>query len=448
MSKKVFTLSDNEIYDCFDAHAPISLKAIIHYTVYFGCGRYVPNSEWGRRLRYLWRIIVHGALCIASIIGTSSLSKYSTQSQLAYILIAIGWVLISAYSFIGVERSNELDSLLNELEFKCISDQRFFDTTKMKVNMVHGNLFLSSNADPAFTSLKTINRDIHNKSEDSKNEDKTASKSANKSAEDEVISVEEYFYASVHTPCVCCLLIWLSVFLTMTIHNLTFGTPLAWAHLVFCILMSGDTVYTIVSIFRWINVAQRSVHTWAYAIVEVIDKQEASILESGGVVSDDRRNFVQTLDLLHDLHNTPMACLNQRWTLILALIMMQLIIAAVGNVAFLYAPDNPAKIGNIFILIFCLLILVMLIFLSGQVTESFIIAREILRRPRILGALKSLLGDCELADMFMRFYFFEESPGLKLLGSTFSHYSSLGVMMTIFVGLTFSFGPSIAEAMA
>ena len=63
-------------------------------------------------------------------------------------------------------------------------------------------------------------------------------------------------------------------------------------------------------------------------------------------------------------------------------------------------------------------------------------------------ALKSLLGDCELADMFMKFYFFEESPGLKLLGSTFSHYSSLGVMMTIFVGLTFSFGPSIAEAMA
>lgn len=444
MSKKVFTHSVDEIYDCFDAHAPIFLKAIVHYTVYFGCGRYVPNSAWGRKLRSLWRIIVHGALCITSIIGASSLSSnYSIQSRLAYILISIDWVLISAYSYIGVKRSNELYSLLNELECKCISEKGFFHATEMKVNIVHGNLFLSSNAGPVFPSLKTIKRDIHNKNDDSENEDKAASKTA----EDEVISEEGFFYANVYTPCVCCIAIWLTVLLTMTIHNLTFGTPLAWAHLAFAILMCGDTVYAIVSIFRWINVAQHSIHTWAYAIVEVIDKEEASVLEGGGVVSD-RRNFVRILDLLHDLHNTPMACLNQRWTLILALILIQLIIAAVANVAFLYAPDNPTPIGNIFTLILCLFILVMLIFLSGQVTESFIIAREILRRPRILGALKSLLGDCEVADMFLRFYFFEESPGLKLLGSTFSHYSSLGVMMTMFVGLTFSFGPSIAEAMA
>ena len=435
-----------ESHDCFEYHAPPLVKAVLHGSSFFGWIE-EPLTESGRWLRCFWRGFVHVGVITAFVnLIVFAPPSLSAEYRFGLVVLLCCWALLSIYSYLGVKRGSEMDSLLNQLEYKCIADLGVYHATKQRVNKVHEGVFLSSKAGPAFTTLKTINQglqdmDVTGESNGLQDMDVTGESNG---AHDKLVVKEELFYASLYGPCLTVVLCWLmtlSIIIIGAVETAT-GTLEGLLFASFSMLISFDQIYTTLCVFRWINVTQHTIKAWTYAAVDIIDSTTA--MEEGRT---GLRDFLYKLDLLHDMFNTPLTVCNQRWTLILSIMIIQLVVGIVGNIVLIYAPDNTSTLATSLVILLLLFLCLFLIFESGQITESFIMAREIFRRPRIIGALKCLLGDSEQTDVMLRYYFLDESPGLKLMGTTFSHYTSLGVMMTVFIGLVFSFGPNIAEAM-
>lgn len=206
----------------------------------------------------------------------------------------------------------------------------------------------------------------------------------------------------------------------------------------------GECMYGFFILFRWINIATHSIECWSYSIVDLIDKSTYS-----GPFQESRiLNFRARLDALHDLHSVPISFLNQKLSLPLSLLLLGMVSTFCSTIAALYEPGyKDIHIGAVITLLYSLVIIVACLFVSGQITEVYTLARETIKRPRVIAALKPLVGTVEEVDMLIKYYFLDTDMGFKLLGNQHSHYGSMGVLITIFVGLMFSFGPSIALAM-
>lgn len=402
-------------------------------------------------------IIIVSAILIL-VVWSDDAELFDNEAiRVTSILFLISMVLVTTAFRLSSCRGAMYESLLYELEHKAINDLKHFRKTKERMNHAHHGLILSTKDYVMTTSLSNLDM-IHGYGD--KDDAVGTVDSMEKGGDEDVFEVrrglgEESsmrdFYAPLQLPSYIC---WSGCLVAIVIL-ISLGTDLRYTPEVrfgflivgicFIFFGFGEIMYGFISLVRWINVATHSIECWGYSVVELVDRSSCD----GAVSEAQMLNFRAKLDALHDMHAVPLAFLNQKMSTAASTAILGCLVTAMNNIANLYVPGYSSGYysSQIIMTVYMLSLAAGLVFYCGQITEAFGLARETIKRPRVIAALKPLLGSDEQVEILLKHYFLDERMGFKLLGTIFSHYTSLGVLMTLFVGILFSFGPSIAEAM-
>ena len=444
------------VEDVFEMYAPSLIRSLYHFNRCMVClgSRESPFGKSARAIFGCYYRSTVSLVCIMSFVLTSYFGSLSLGERVGMsgwvssIFLSVAMILIVASARLFSLRGAEFESLLYELEHKAIYDLHHFNKVKLNVNHAHHGLVVATLNHVTTTSLSNLDL-IHGGEE---KEDSVLSDL--EKGDEEQGSLPEYEVAAIFfSPLNFVLYVVFPSsmvgFLLLLVLSLT--EKVAALRVMFMIsavtwlfIAIGEFNYGAFMFFRWINVAVHSIECWGYSTVDLIDKSTYS----GPFQESKILNFRARLDALHDLHSVPVSFLNQKLSLPLSLLLLGMVSTFCCSIATLYEPGyKNIHTGSVIMVLYSLVIIVACLFVSGQITEVYTLARETIKRPRVIAALKPLVGTVEEVDMLIKYYFLDTDMGFKLLGKQHSHYGSMGVLITLFVGLMFSFGPSIALAM-
>lgn len=205
----------------------------------------------------------------------------------------------------------------------------------------------------------------------------------------------------------------------------------------------AEFFYALFFLLAWIRICHQSIERWHDHVIEAIeglrDPADNSIDNSA------RHSIIleRKLDNLHDRVAVIINVLNQEFSVVVSFLLLGVLFTAFS---FASLAVYSGILGMVFIVIFSILIFIFVLYVSGDITQRFIQARESFRRPSVLFALRSHFNDSwEEAVIFAKAYLFDDAMGFQLMGMPFSHTTALGFFITLSVGTLFTFGPTLVE---
>lgn len=214
------------------------------------------------------------------------------------------------------------------------------------------------------------------------------------------------------------------------------------------VIVFAEFCFALFHVMAWIRLCQMSITTWSYRVVETIESI-GGVKLANSMLPNAAQLLEAKIDVLHDIVALPLTVMNQQFSLVVSYVtgflatgsmLYTLLVFQVGEIRYIEKTWISAFAFNM------VFFLILILYISGVITESLLVARENFRRPSVLLALRRCFGgQGEDAMAFARAYFFHDSLSFKLLGVPFSHSTALGLAITLLLGIIFTFGPSVAE---
>jgi hypothetical protein len=169
----------------------------------------------------------------------------------------------------------------------------------------------------------------------------------------------------------------------------------------------GDGLYTIFYGLAWLKLTRMNIRFWCYQVMAAVEEVGNMRLpsEEGSVVIE------RKLDALHDMMALPLTFLNQQLSLPITYLLLALVLAEIAVALYIigeFQRDNGDSVdtaADAIFLVLLFLFIVYSLFVCGQVSEQFILARENFRRPKFVISLRRIFGqDSDTSDHLMQAY--------------------------------------------
>ena len=211
----------------------------------------------------------------------------------------------------------------------------------------------------------------------------------------------------------------------------------------------GEAFYAVLLVLRWTGLTQHCARSWGYELSDIIFRygDKASIEMKIGSSQHKRWlcEFEEKLDVLHDIYAVPLTVLNQKISSVMSNGLVSFLFIMIAHAAFAFVSTNRTPQVNAIVSVCCVIIMGILLYYSGNISQTFVLQKHSLRRPSIITSLAKIYGNYDAVQMFMSEYIMYNGVGFSFLSVIFTHQAAMGVMLTCFLGLGFLFGPIVAK---